>query len=56
VLAGQSREMAKALAASYVPHELLLIPEGEHSLLRPDMRLALYQKLETFLGQNLHKP
>lgn len=56
VLATQSREMARALEKSHVPHELLLIKGGEHSLLGPDMRLALYRELEIFLAQNLQQP
>jgi len=56
VLASQSREMARALERSHVPHQLLLIKGGEHSLLGPDMRLALYRQLAIFLAQNLQQP
>jgi dipeptidyl aminopeptidase/acylaminoacyl peptidase len=55
VLAQHSHDMARALSRSAVPNELVLIKEGEHSLLRPDMRLALYRALEAFLSANLEQ-
>lgn len=48
-----SKAMAKALARASREHELLIIKEGDHSLSRPEMRLALYQRLEQFLGRYL---
>ena len=45
----QSEAMAKALKQHGVPNELVVIKDGEHSLLRPQMRLTLYKKLEAFL-------
>ncbi len=56
VRVSQSEAMAKALKQHGVPHELVVIKEGEHSLLRPQMRLTLYKKLEEFLGANLGAP
>jgi dipeptidyl aminopeptidase/acylaminoacyl peptidase len=56
VLATQSKEMAKALTQHGVRNELVLIKDGEHSLLEPAMRLQLYGKLEAFLAQNLAPP
>ncbi|MGH8277636.1 MAG: alpha/beta hydrolase family protein, partial [Steroidobacteraceae bacterium] len=53
VLVGQSKAMAGALARHGVRHELVLIRHGEHSLLRPPMRLTLYRRLTEFLGANL---
>jgi pimeloyl-ACP methyl ester carboxylesterase len=53
VLAAHSRDMAKALSKAGVPNELLLIRHGGHHLERPEMRLALYRKLEVFLAANL---
>jgi dipeptidyl aminopeptidase/acylaminoacyl peptidase len=53
VLAEQSKAMDRALSREHVPHELVLIRHGEHSLLRPDMRLTLYRKVTEFLRANL---
>lgn len=39
-----------------VSNELVLIKDGEHSLLEPDMRLTLYGKLTAFLAANLAAP
>ena len=52
----QSEAMAKALKQHGVPNELVVIKDGEHSLLRPQMRLTLYRKLEAFLAANLGPP
>jgi acetyl esterase/lipase len=49
----QSEAMAKALRQHGVQNELVVIKGGEHSLLRPQMRLRLYTKLEAFLAANL---
>lgn len=53
VLVDHSKSMARALAHSGVPNELVLIKEGEHSLLRNDMRLTVYSKLTSFLDRNI---
>ncbi|HVP33246.1 MAG TPA: S9 family peptidase [Steroidobacteraceae bacterium] len=53
VLADQSRAMDRALSRQGVPHELVLIRHGEHSLQRPEMRLTLYRKVTEFLHANL---
>jgi dipeptidyl aminopeptidase/acylaminoacyl peptidase len=53
VLVHESKEMARALSRNHVPHELVLIRHGDHSLKRPEMRLTLYRKLEAFLSTNL---
>jgi dipeptidyl aminopeptidase/acylaminoacyl peptidase len=53
VLAEQSKAMDRALSKQGLRHELVLIKHGEHSLLRPEMRLTLYQKLTEFLRANL---
>jgi dipeptidyl aminopeptidase/acylaminoacyl peptidase len=53
VLAAHSKAMDQALSRQGVPHELVLIPHGEHSLMRPEMRLILYRKVTEFLGANL---
>lgn len=53
VLVWHSKAMDRALSRHGVPHELVLIPHGDHSLTRPEMRLALYRKLTEFLGANL---
>jgi dipeptidyl aminopeptidase/acylaminoacyl peptidase len=52
----QSEAMAKALRQHGVQSELVVIKGGEHSLLRPQMRLTLYTKLEAFLAANLGSP
>jgi dipeptidyl aminopeptidase/acylaminoacyl peptidase len=56
VLADQSRAMDRELSREGVPHELILIKHGEHSLLQPDMRLTLYRKVTEFLRVNLAEP
>ncbi|HLY51672.1 MAG TPA: S9 family peptidase, partial [Steroidobacteraceae bacterium] len=53
VLVEHSKAMDQALARHGVPHELVLIHHGDHSLVRPQMRLTLYQKLTEFLHKNL---
>jgi dipeptidyl aminopeptidase/acylaminoacyl peptidase len=53
VLAEQSKAMDRALAKQGLPHELVLIKHGEHSLTRPEMRLLLYRKVTEFLRDNL---
>lgn len=53
VLVDHSKAMAKALSRAGVPNELVIIKEGEHSLLRNDMRLTLYTKLVSFLDANI---
>ena len=53
VLVNESKEMARALARSHVPYELVLIRHGDHSLKRPEMRLTLYRTLEAFLARCL---
>lgn len=52
----QSQAMAKALARNGLKNELVLIKDGEHSLLEPEMRLILYRKLTEFLAANLGGP
>ena len=49
----QSQAMAKALTHSGVKNELVVIKDGEHSLLRPEMRLTLYRKPTEFLAAKL---
>ena len=56
VLVSQSREMAKALSQHGVKSELVVIKDGEHSLLEPPMRLTLYTRLAEFLNANLGPP
>ncbi|HYL03016.1 MAG TPA: S9 family peptidase [Steroidobacteraceae bacterium] len=56
VLVGQSRAMARALARHGVRSRLVLIPHGDHSLTRPQMRLTLYREVATFLAANLGAP
>jgi dipeptidyl aminopeptidase/acylaminoacyl peptidase len=56
VLVTQSKEMAKALTQHGVKNELVLIKDGEHSLLEPEMRLRLYGRLTAFLAENLGPP
>jgi dipeptidyl aminopeptidase/acylaminoacyl peptidase len=51
-----SRRMARALAAAGVPHETLYMEDGDHSLTKPPMRLALYRKVEEFLARYLDAP
>lgn len=53
VLVGHSKAMDQALTRQGVPHELVLIRHGDHSLLRPEMRLTLYQKVTEFLRSNI---
>ncbi len=53
VLAEQSKAMDRALSQQGLRHELVLIKHGEHSLLRPEMRLILYRKVTEFLRANL---
>jgi dipeptidyl aminopeptidase/acylaminoacyl peptidase len=56
VRVGQSEAMASALERSKVPHELVVIKDGEHQLAEPSMRLTLYTKVEEFLAKNLGPP
>lgn len=53
VLAEQSKAMDRALSQQGLRHELVLIKHGEHSLVRPEMRLILYRKVTEFLRANL---
>ncbi len=53
VLAEQSKAMDRALSQQGLRHELVLIKHGEHSLVRPEMRLTLYRKVTEFLRANL---
>jgi dipeptidyl aminopeptidase/acylaminoacyl peptidase len=53
VLVGQSKAMAAALERQGVRHRLVLIRHGDHSLLRPEMRLTLYREVSAFLDANL---
>jgi len=53
VLAEHSKAMDRAPSRQGVPHELVLIRHGDHSLVRPEMRLALYRKVTDFLRANL---
>jgi dipeptidyl aminopeptidase/acylaminoacyl peptidase len=53
VLAEQSKAMDRALTRQGLRHELVLIKHGEHSLVRPEMRLILYRKVTEFLRENL---
>jgi dipeptidyl aminopeptidase/acylaminoacyl peptidase len=53
VLAEQSKAMDRALSKQGLRHELVLIKHGEHSLVRPEMRLILYRKVTEFLRANL---
>jgi len=53
VLAEQSKAMDRALSKQGLRHELVLIRHGEHSLVRPEMRLILYRKIIEFLRANL---
>ncbi len=53
VLAEQSKAMDRALSRQGLRHELVLIKHGEHSLVRPEMRLILYRKITEFLRANL---
>jgi dipeptidyl aminopeptidase/acylaminoacyl peptidase len=53
VLVGHSKAMDRELSRHVIPHELVLIPHGGHSLERPEMRLTLYRKITEFLGANL---
>lgn len=53
VLVGHSKAMDRELTRHVVPHELVLIPHGGHSLERPEMRLTLYRKVTEFLNANL---
>jgi dipeptidyl aminopeptidase/acylaminoacyl peptidase len=56
VMLEHSEAMDRALERAGVKHELVVIPGGEHSLIEPAMRLALYTKLVEFLGANLGSP
>ncbi len=47
----QSQAMTKALTRSGVKNELVVIKDGEHSLLHPEMRLTLYRKLTRVPGR-----
>lgn len=49
----QTELMAKELKRAGRPAQLLMLPQGEHSLLRPSERLALYTALEEFLARHL---
>jgi dipeptidyl aminopeptidase/acylaminoacyl peptidase len=53
VLVNHSRDMARALERNNKKHELIVIKDGDHSLLDPTMRLTLFQALERFLGEHL---
>ncbi|HYL72339.1 MAG TPA: S9 family peptidase, partial [Candidatus Dormibacteraeota bacterium] len=45
VLVEHSKAMDRALTRQGVPHELVLIRHGDHSLMRPEMGLTLYRKV-----------
>jgi dipeptidyl aminopeptidase/acylaminoacyl peptidase len=47
-----SRRMARALARENKKHELVVIPDGNHSLSRYEWRETLLTKLEAFLAAN----
>ena len=53
VVRDHSEKMASALRKAGKSQELLMIEEGDHSLIRPSMRAALYAKLDEFLGRHL---
>jgi dipeptidyl aminopeptidase/acylaminoacyl peptidase len=53
VLVEHSKTMDRELSRHGIPHELLLIRNGGHSLERPEMRLTLYRKVTEFLRANL---
>jgi len=53
VLVDHSKAMDRELTRHGVPHELVLIAHGGHSLERPEMRLTLYRKVTEFLRTNL---
>jgi dipeptidyl aminopeptidase/acylaminoacyl peptidase len=44
--------MARALARENKKHELVVIPDGNHSLSRYEWRETLLTKLEAFLAAN----
>jgi dipeptidyl aminopeptidase/acylaminoacyl peptidase len=50
--AEHSRRMARALEKEKKKHELVVIPEGNHSLSRYEWRHTLFSKLEAFLAAN----
>jgi dipeptidyl aminopeptidase/acylaminoacyl peptidase len=51
--ADHSRRMARALARENKKFELVIVPDGNHSLSRYEWRETLLTKLEAFLGANL---
>ena len=53
VVATHSKEMAEALKRAGKPYELLVLKDGDHSLVRPAHRQAAFEKLASFLEANL---
>ena len=45
--------MAEALKRAGKPYELLVLKDGDHSLVRPAHRQAAFEKLASFLEANL---
>ncbi|MEZ5499058.1 MAG: prolyl oligopeptidase family serine peptidase [Steroidobacteraceae bacterium] len=53
VVVDHSKKMAAALRRANKPYDLLLIPDGDHSLGRAEWRLALYEKMTAFLATHV---
>jgi dipeptidyl aminopeptidase/acylaminoacyl peptidase len=53
VVQDHSIRMAGRLKVNKRKHELLIIEDGDHSLSRAEWRLTLFEKMETFLAENL---
>ena len=53
VVRDHSEKMANALRKAGKSQELLMIEDGDHSLIRPAMRETLYSKLDEFLSRHL---
>lgn len=53
VVRDHSEKMSNALRKAGKSQELLMIEDGDHSLIRPSMRAALYAKLDEFLSRHL---
>lgn len=53
VVIDHSRNMARALDRARKPHKLVIIEDGDHSLVRAEWRRTLFTELEQFLAENL---
>ena len=52
----QSEAMDKALSQAHKPHRFVVVPDGDHSLMKTSQRVTLLKELEAFLEANMGAP